>query len=350
MTTAKKNIRTLQLEELTNFFQEHGEKAFRAKQVWEWLWKKGARDFEQMTNLSLQVRTLLKDHFSTGAISIHSESRSTDGTIKIAFKLFDGHIIEGVLIPTKTRMTACISSQVGCSLACKFCATGKLGFTRNLEFYEIFDQVIILDEIARKTYDIPISNIVYMGMGEPLLNYENVLKSIEKITAEEGPAMSPKRITVSSVGIARKIKQLGKDKVKFNFALSLHAATDVKRNVIIPVNQKNTLQDLIEAVQFYHQETNIRPTIEYLMLKGYTDTRKDAASLAKFCRNFPVKINLIQYNPVDKSPYEDSGIERIEQFKAWLEEKNMVVNIRRSRGKDINAACGQLANKIVNAR
>jgi 23S rRNA (adenine2503-C2)-methyltransferase len=245
-------------------------------------------------------------------------------------------------------MTACISSQVGCNLGCKFCATGMIRYVRNLEYDEIFDQVAIIGKEAVEEYGIPLSNIVYMGMGEPLMNYHNVLKSVEKITSPDGLGMSPQRITVSSVGIAPMIKQLGRDKVKFNFALSLHAPTDEKRKQIIPYNTRNSIDDLIEAMHFFYTETGTRPTIEYVMLKEFNDTRQDAEALALFCRNFPVKINLIQYNPVENSPFLDSGDERIDAFKEYLEKKNLVVNVRRSRGKDIDAACGQLANKIIN--
>jgi 23S rRNA (adenine2503-C2)-methyltransferase len=341
------NIRTLTLDELTRFCSEQGIEAYRARQVYEWLWKKTARSFDQMSNISIKTRELLKLHFVINAIEINTTQKSEDGTIKMSFRLFDGHIIEGVLIPSGTRMTACISSQVGCNLACKFCATGMIRYIRNLFFDEIFDQVAIIAETAQKEYNLPLTHIVYMGMGEPMLNYQNVLQSAERISAEDGLAMSPQRITVSTVGIASMIRQLGKDKVRFNLALSLHSAVNEKRNQIIPYNLRNTLEDLIEAVKFFHEQTKTRITIEYVMLKGFNDTISDARALAEFCKNFPVKVNLIQYNPVENSPYEDSGEERTKAFKEFLDKKNMVVNIRRSRGKDIDAACGQLANKIL---
>jgi len=342
------NIRNLSLQDLEKFFAEQGAERFRARQVYEWLWKKSARSFDQMTNLSLKTREFLKQNFSLNSIEVNTTQKSEDGTIKMSFKLFDGHIIEGVLIPSGTRMTACISSQVGCNLACKFCATGMIRYIRNLNFDEIFDQVSIIAETARTEYKTPLTHIVYMGMGEPMLNYHNVLKSAERISAEDGLGMSPQRITVSTVGIASMIRQLGKDKVKFNLALSLHSAVNEKRNQIIPYNLRNSLDDLIDAVKEFHRETGTRITLEYVMLKGFNDTMSDARALAELCKNFPVKINLIQYNPVENVPYEDSGEERTEAFKAFLDRKNLVVNIRRSRGKDIDAACGQLANKILN--
>ena len=347
MVTPSVNIRTLSLEGLETFFREQGEQRYRAGQVYDWLWKKTARSFDQMTDISKKTRELLKSNFTLNAIEVHTTQRSEDKTIKMSFRLFDGHIIEGVLIPSGSRMTACISSQVGCNLACKFCATGMIRYIRNLYFDEIFDQVAIINETARNEYGYPLSNIVYMGMGEPMLNYHNVLKSAEKISSPDSLGMSPQRITVSTVGIASMIRQLGTDKVRFNLALSLHSAIAEKRNQIIPYNLRNSLKDLVEAVKYFHQQTHSRITIEYVMLRDFNDTITDARALADFCKNFPVKVNLIQYNPVEHSPYEDSGPERTEAFKEFLEKLNMVVNVRRSRGKDIDAACGQLANKII---
>jgi 23S rRNA (adenine2503-C2)-methyltransferase len=347
LTTPNSNIRNLSLAELEVFFLENGEQRYRARQVYDWLWKKAARSFEQMSDISKKSRELLKQHFVLNAIEVDTTQKSEDKTIKMSFKLFDGHLVEGVLIPSGSRMTACISSQVGCNLACKFCATGMIRYVRNLYFDEIFDQVAIINELALKEYGNPLSNIVYMGMGEPMLNYHNVLRSAEKISSPDSLGMSPQRITVSTVGIASMIRQLGNDKVRFNLALSLHSAVNEKRNQIIPYNLRNSLDDLVEAVKHFYTSTKTRITIEYIMLKGFNDNISDAKALADFCRNFPVKVNLIQYNPVENSPYQDSGPERTEAFKNYLEKLNMVVNIRRSRGKDIDAACGQLANKLI---
>ena len=344
----KKNIRNLSLQDLENYFSSWGEKAFRARQVYDWLWKRSARSYDEMTNLPKGLRESLADEFALNAVNINTSQKSEDGTIKLSFRLFDGHIVEGVLIPSGKRMTACISSQVGCNLACKFCATGMIRYIRNLFFDEIYDQVAIINELSLKEYGQPLSNIVYMGMGEPLLNYQEVLHSTERISSDDALGMSPQRITVSTVGIAPMIKQLGRDKVRFQLALSLHSAINEKRNRIIPYNLRNSLDDLIESVKFFHEQTRSRITIEYIMLNKFNDTAADARALAEFCRNFPVKVNLIQYNPVENSPFEDSGPERTAAFKGFLEQRNMVVNIRRSRGKDIDAACGQLANKIIN--
>ena len=345
--SGKPNIRNLGREELAKFFEQTGEPSYRAGQVYDWLWKKGVRSFDGMTNLPKKTRGLLEEHFSFPALQVHTSQKSSDGTVKLSFKLFDGHLVEGVLIPSGSRTTACISSQVGCNLACKFCATGMIRYMRNLFFDEIFDQVAIINELSMENSGRPLSNIVYMGMGEPLLNYHNVLRSVERVSSPEALGMSPQRITVSTVGIAPMIRQLGKDKVKFNLALSLHSAIDEKRNEIIPYNLRNSLDDLVDAVRFFYEQTRTRITIEYVMLREFNDTLADARALAHFCRNFPVKVNLIQYNPVENSPFEDSGPERTEAFKEYLERLNMVVNVRRSRGKDIDAACGQLANKLL---
>ncbi len=344
--SGKQNIRALTKTELTSFFEEQGEKAFRAKQVYEWLWKKGATSFEEMTNLSLGVREMLTENFVFNAVEVAEKQVSSDKTIKNAFRLYDGKITEGVLIPTLKRMTACISSQVGCSLSCAFCATGKLERLRNIEAEEIFDQVVLIKNQAEKDYQRPLSNIVYMGMGEPLLNYKNVLRSIERITSEEGLGMSAKRITVSTAGIAKMIMQLGDDNVRFNLALSLHAATDAKRSEIMPINETNSLAALSEALVYFHEKTGARVTFEYIIFKDFNDTLEDAKDLAAFCKAVPCKINIIEYNPIDDAQFEKAEEEKTDKFAAFLENTfNLIVNVRRSRGKDIDAACGQLANK-----
>lgn len=343
--TNKKDIRSLSLEELKTVFIENGDKAFRAKQVYEWLWKKSAHTFDEMTNLSKTTRELLNTHFIINAVTVDALQISRDRTIKNAFKLYDNNIVEGVLIPSTTRMTACISSQVGCSLTCKFCATGRLERLRNLNADEIYDQVVLIKKQAEEKYKTPLTNIVYMGMGEPLLNYKNVLDSIDKITSPEGLNMSPQRITVSTAGVAKMIKKLGDDAVKFNLALSLHAATDEKRNYIMPINETNTLEALAEALKYFYEKTEMRVTYEYIAFKDFNDSLEDAKDLARFCKHIPCKVNIIEYNPIDNGEFKQTTPERLEAFAKYLESKNIIVNIRRSRGKDIDAACGQLANK-----
>ena len=347
MSLDKKNIRTLTLDELKDFFKMNDMPAFRAKQVYEWLWKKSVSSFEEMRNVSKETIQLLDEHFVILHAKITESQKSADRTIKSAFGLYDNNNVEGVLIPTKSRMTACISSQVGCSLTCKFCATGKLDRLRNLNADEIYDQVFMLNEQALSNYNQKLSNIVYMGMGEPLLNYRNVLESIDKITSTDGLGMSPKRITVSTAGIAKLIKKLGDDEVKFNLALSLHAANDKKRDYIMPINEQNSLEALKEAIVYFYEKTQTRITYEYIIFKDFNDEISDAQELASFAKITPCKINIIEYNPIDDGEFQQAKREKVDAFVSYLESKNLIVNVRRSRGKDIDAACGQLANKLV---
>jgi 23S rRNA (adenine2503-C2)-methyltransferase len=341
----KKDIRALNLNELKEIFVQMGEKAFRAKQVYEWLWQKAARNFEEMSNLSKQLREQLNTIFIINAVQINSTQVSGDRTIKNTFKLHDTHLIEGVLIPTTERMTACVSSQVGCSLTCKFCATGYMDRKRNLNADEIFDQVVLINQQAIDNYKIPLSNIVYMGMGEPLLNYNNVLKSIERITAEDGLNMASKRITVSTAGIAKMIKKLGDDEVKFNLALSLHAANDDKRNEIMPINEQNSLSALAEALKYYFAKTKNPVTYEYIIFNNFNDGLEDAMDLAKFCKHVPCKVNIIEYNPISFANFINATVDKTEIFATYLRKQGINTHVRRSRGKDIDAACGQLAVK-----
>src|SRR3990170_1364810 len=287
-TISKRDIRKLKLDELKEFFVQHGEKPFRAQQVYEWLWHKSAKNFEQMTNLSVSLRELLKTHFTLRHIKVDHMQRSADGTIKNAVTLHDGLVVESVLIPTETRITACVSSQVGCSLACRFCATARLKRQRNLSPDEIYDQVVAIKEQAELFFGRPLTNIVFMGMGEPLLNYGNVISAIDKITAQKGLNMASKRITVSTVGIAKMIIKMADDGVKFNLAVSLHAALDETRSAIMPINDSNPLEDGV---------------------------------------------------------FQQASDKALAMYMDLLEKNGITTRIRKSRGKDIDAACGQLANK-----
>ncbi len=341
----KQNIRSLSTEQLQAYFEEIGQPKFRANQVEQWLWQKQAKSFDDMTNLPLEIRPRLEQDFVVNELTIAEEQLSNDGTVKCAFKLHDGKVVEGVLIPAKDRMTACISSQVGCSLTCKFCATGKLKRMRNLEPDEIFDQVVAIKDMAEKYYNKPLTNIVYMGMGEPLLNYKNVLTSIARITDDNGLGMASKRITVSTAGIDKMIRKLAEDKVKFRLALSLHAANDTKRSQIMPINDQNNLDTLAEALDEFHNNTKNRVTFEYIIFKDFNDTIHDAQELVNYCKRVPARVNIIEYNPIDDGEFQQADPEKVDAFAAHLERHGVVVNIRRSRGKDIDAACGQLANK-----
>jgi 23S rRNA (adenine2503-C2)-methyltransferase len=298
-----------------------------------------------MSNISLELREWLMATFEIRAVEISDSQISEDRTIKNAFKLYDGSIVEGVLIPTASRMTACISSQVGCSLTCKFCGTGRLKLMRNLNADEIFDQVVLIHNQSMQNYQIPVTNVVYMGMGEPLLNYKNVLKSVEMLTSHQGLGMAPKRITVSTAGISKMIKKLGDDQVKFHLALSLHAANDLKRNEIMPINEQNTLKSLIEALNYFYDKIGERITLEYIVFKDFNDSIQDAAELVSFCKKVNSKVNIIEYNPIEDGGFLQTTPERLTAFASHLQQNNVIVNIRRSRGKDIDAACGQLANK-----
>ena len=342
----KKNIRELKLEELIDFLKNQNIPSYRAKQIHEWLWKKRAISFNEMTSLSLSLRELLEQNFCLNAVKIHKAERSSDGTIKYSLKLYDNKLVEGVLIPSKKRLTACISSQVGCSLSCTFCATGTLKLERNLNYAEIYDQIFILNEEALLNFGKPLSNIVYMGMGEPLLNYENLLKSIELVLSKTGLSMSPKRITVSTAGIAKMIKKLADDDVRFNLAISLHTSDDKKREEIMPINKSINLEELKESIKYFFEKTGTRITYEYILFKDINDSLDDAHELVKFCKSTPCKVNLIEYNSVDNIPFQKASNNKTEKFINFLNEKNVIVNLRRSKGKDINAACGQLVNKL----
>jgi 23S rRNA (adenine2503-C2)-methyltransferase len=346
MKTEKKNIRHLSLSELEQYFEEIGEKKFRAKQVYEWLWLRGAGSFEAMSNLSKELRQQLGEHFILPALTIDATQYSADGTIKSRFKTYDGHAVEGVLIPTDERKTVCVSSQVGCSLSCKFCATGYMDRKRNLEFDEIYDEVVLINQQCERVYNKKLSNIVFMGMGEPLLNYKNVLRAIDRITAPDGLGMSPRRITVSTAGVAKMIRQLGDDMVKFKLALSLHAANDQKRNEIMPINETNNLKALTDALNYFYKQTQNEITFEYILFKNFNDSLKDADELIRIYRQVPADlVNIIEYNPIDAATFSKPDDATVQQFMAYLEKNRVNARLRRSRGKDIDAACGQLANK-----
>jgi 23S rRNA (adenine2503-C2)-methyltransferase len=327
------DIRDLTLDEVKALVAEVGEKPYRAKQLWEWLWKKKARSWDDMSDLPKAFRAQLAERCVLRPLVLAEEQRSADGTVKCAFKTYDGHVVEGVLIPTPTRLT------------CSFCATGKLKRIRNLSAGEIVDQVVLIDQLAHKYYQQGLSNIVYMGMGEPLLNYANTLRSAERITGEDGLGMSAKRITVSTAGIAKMIRKLADDGTKFNLALSLHAANDAKRDRIMPINEQNSLAELKDALRYYTRVTRQPVTFEYILLRGFNDSLADAQELVRYASDVHAKVNLIEYNPIDGSEFGRTDTDDAVAFMRYLENKGIVARIRRSRGRDIDAACGQLANK-----
>jgi 23S rRNA (adenine2503-C2)-methyltransferase len=345
MQIEKKDIRALSKEQLRNFFITHGDQAFRGNQVYEWLWSKGAHSFDDMTNVAKTTRIILEENFVINHIKVDTMQRSSDGTVKNAVRLHDGLIVESVLIPTQTRTTACVSSQVGCSLDCNFCATARLKRMRNLEPGEIYDQVIAIDRESKLYYNRPLSNIVFMGMGEPLMNYNNVIKAIDMITSEEGLGMSPKRITLSTSGVSKMIKKMADDEVKFKLAVSLHSAIEETRNKIMPFTKNFPLTDLREALEYWYLKTKSKITYEYVVWKDINDDKASIDALVKFCKHVPCKVNLIEYNPIDDGEFQQASNEAIENYITSLEKNNIVAKVRRSRGKDIDAACGQLANK-----
>ena len=345
MKPKKKDIRALSKDQLRDFFVTNGDKAFRGNQVYEWLWGKTVHSFEDMTNISKATREMLQENFVINHIEVDNIQRSKDGTVKNAVRLHDGLVVESVLIPTETRTTACVSSQVGCSLDCKFCATSRLKRMRNLNPDEIYDQVAAINKESLLYYNHKLSNIVFMGMGEPLMNYNNVIKSIEKITSPEGLGMSPKRITVSTSGVPKIIKKMADDEVKFNLAVSLHSAIDEVRTSIMPFNATFPLNDLRESLEYWYEKTQRRITYEYVVWGGINDRKEDIEALIKFCSYVPCKVNLIEYNPIDDGEFQQASPQAINNYISNLEMHGIVVNVRRSRGKDIDAACGQLANK-----
>ena len=345
MSLDKKNIRTLTLDELKDFFKVNNMPTFRAKQVYEWIWKKSSYTFDNMTNISKDLRIMLDENFVINHIEVDKIQKSSDGTIKNAVKLFDDYTVESVLIPTDDRTTACVSSQVGCSLDCKFCATSKLKRMRNLNPDEIYDQVVTINNQSLQYFNRPLSNIVFMGMGEPLMNYNNLVKSIEKISSDRGLNISQKRIVVSTSGIPKMIKKLADENLKVNLALSLHSAIEETRNKIMPFSSKFPLNNIKESLDYWYTKTNRKITFEYIVWKGINDTTKDIDSLVSYCKSIPSKVNIIEYNSIGDEDFKSANNNIIEQYKRALEKNKITVTIRRSRGKDIDAACGQLANK-----
>ena len=320
-------------------------KPFRAKQIFHWIWNKSVHSFDQMKNLPESLLEFLKQNFIINYIKVHRMQKSSDGTIKNAIQLFDGFIVECVLIPTKNRITACVSSQVGCSLNCKFCATAKLKRMRNLNPDEIYDQVVLINQQSKEHFNRPLTNIVFMGMGEPLMNYNNVLKSINRITSKSGLGMSSRRIVVSTSGIPKMIKKLADEKVKFKLAVSLHSAINEKRTSIMPFNEKMNLNELIDALTYWYEKTKKIITYEYVVWEGINDKDEDISALVQFCKKVPSKVNLIQYNPIDDNDFVPAENKIISRYINLLESNKIKATIRQSRGQDIDAACGQLANK-----
>ena len=340
----KKDIREISKAELEGLLAGYGEKKFRASQIYDWVWKKGAETFDEMNNIPKSLRDKFSNEFCFWNVKCIYTVSSADKTHKFLFETNDGFRFEGVLIPSADRVTACISTQIGCQMGCAFCATGQLGFKRNLKLGEIFHQVFSLNRLSSEIFGTALSNIVIMGMGEPLMNYENTLGAIEKICSDDSMGMSPQRITMSTCGIAPQIRRLADEGVRFNLSISLHSAIDAKRNEIMPINRKYNIKELSESIRYFHEKTGARITYEYLMLGGVNDSLEDAHALTMFTKVAPCKINIIEYNPHPGDSFRKTNKETLENFIKHIESRNIVVTIRKSKGSDIAAACGQLAN------
>ena len=343
--TKKKNLRSLKKEELKKLLIDWKEPGFRANQIYDWLWAKGVSSIDEMRNIPKHLSSRLKEFFFIEPIKFDSIQKSSDGTIKNAVLLRDGLLVESVLIPTSNRITACVSSQVGCSLDCNFCATARLKRMRNLDPDEIYDQVLAIHRQGLENFNRPLTNIVFMGMGEPLMNYKNVLSAIEKITQPDGLNFSPKRITLSTVGVPKMIKRLADDKVKFNLAVSLHSAINDIRSSIMPINDSAPIEELAESLVYWYRLTRRKITFEYVVWKEINDKIEDVEALVKLCKQVPSKVNLIEYNFIGDKRFKRAENESIDLYRRKLKENGISAHIRKSRGEDIDAACGQLANK-----
>ena len=345
MSNENDDIRSISFDKLNNFIQKNNFPSYRSNQIFNWINKSTLRSFDDMTNIPKSLVKLLKENFVINITKILSKQVSNDSTIKFAIKLHDNLVVESVLIPSGNRVTACVSSQVGCSLDCGFCATSKLLRMRNLHSYEIFDQIMILNTQSLKNYSLPISNIVFMGMGEPLLNYKNVIESIKLITSQDGIKISNKKITLSTSGISKMIKKMSDDNIKFNLAVSLHSAVEETRNMIMPFSKSFPLDKLINSLDYWYKKTKRKVTFEYLIWKGINDDLEHIEALVKICKRIPSKVNLIEYNSIDSPTFKKADDFWVDNYLKILKKNKIPVSIRRSRGKDINAACGQLANK-----
>lgn len=345
MSTKVHDIRSISLHELNKFVVNNNFPKYRSSQIFNWINKSSVKSFDDMTNLPKSLIELLKVNFRLNFSKISSKQISVDSTMKFAIKLHDKLIVESVLIPSGDRVTACVSSQVGCSLDCEFCATSKLSRMRNLESYEIFDQIMLMNKQSIENYTHAISNIVFMGMGEPLLNYNNVINSINLITSDHGIEISNKKITLSTSGISKMIIKMADDNVKFNLAISLHSAIESTRNKIMPFSKSFPLSQLIKSLEYWYKKTKRKVTFEYLIWNGINDDFEHINALVKICKRVPSKVNLIEYNSIDDPRFSKADELWVNNYLNILKENKVSASIRRSRGKDIQAACGQLANK-----
>lgn len=351
-TLEKIDLKNLTQEQLTAFALGLDQPAFRAKQIMGWLYRPGITEFSQMTDIAKVFRSILEETACISQFENPILEKATDGCVKFGFRLYDGNVIEAVLIPEPDRNTLCISSQVGCAMACAFCLTGTMGFTRNLTPAEIVNQIcavrdylLALPKEERIGPD-RVTNVVYMGMGEPLNNLDNVLASLSIITEQKGLDLTPRRITVSTCGIVPKLRELG-EKSPVNLAISLHAVDDATRRRLMPINDRYSIDDLLTACRDFPMPKRKRIMFEYILLKGINDSNHDARELARKLKGIPCKINLIPYNESQALPYRSPGMDRLMAFQKILLDAHYTVFIRNSRGSDISAACGQLATQAT---
>lgn len=341
MIPEKSDIKDLSFDELGAELEAWGEPAFRAKQVFEWVYKRGAVSFASMTDLPKALRQRLEEAYELRALDLAERLRSEDGTEKYLFRLKDGRLVESVLIPSGRRLTLCLSTQVGCKFACVFCASGARGYERNLLPSEIIGQVLFL----RDRLEAGPTNYVFMGMGEPLDNFDNLVRVIKVMNSPAGMAVAARRITISTVGIVPAIESLAKLRLQVNLSLSLHATTDELRSRLLPVNRKYPLAEVIKAGARYAKETGRMITVEYIMIAGLNDSAADSRRLASTARKLRAKVNLIPYSPGCGPGFEPSSRQRLEEFRQALESRGVGATVRLSKGGDIRAACGQLAGK-----
>lgn len=338
----KLRVLDLTLPQLEAEFEKLGEKPFRARQVYEWVWKKGVADFEAMSNLAAPLRERLKQEAALNPLSpFRAQVSKRDGTSKFLFRCADGELIEAVFLPHEGRNTACLSTQVGCAMACAFCATGDSGFSRHLSAGEIVGQVLSIEKETGQ----PLRNLVYMGMGEPLHNYEAVRDSLHILLAPQGRHWGPRHITVSTCGVVPGIERLHQDGLKVRLAISLHSADDETRAKIMPINRRYPLKELMKAVKAYQKATDLQITFEYTLFAGLNDSDEQAKAVSRLLRGLDAKVNLIPYNPVSGLPFEVPSFDRVIAFQNILKDSGTLCMIRTEKGGDIDAACGQLRRR-----
>ena len=332
------DIKSMTFEELNNWVIEQGFPKFRTKQIYDWIHKKLVRDVEEMTNIPENIKALIKKQGMHSVVQRERLISEVDGTNKFIFELYDGQIIESVLMRYKHGNSVCISSQAGCRMGCRFCASTLLGLARNLEASELLDQIYYIQHITGER----VSNVVVMGTGEPLDNFDNLTRFIDMLSDEQGINISQRNITVSSCGIVPRIKELADKEYAITFALSLHAPTDEERKELMPIANKYTIAETLEACNYYFEKTGRRITFEYSLVMGKNDSKEQALKLAKLVAGMNCHVNLIPVNPIKERNYEKSSKNSVESFKYILEKNRINVTIRRGMGSDINAACGQL--------